>query len=413
MPTAACPNPVNCADADSPVANLSSEGAEVFKCFAHSFSPSYAAACEFVLSLCNQMAAVGISMSEFCSPNPLPPVNPPVPVIYSSTAQTCTVNCGDGTSETYVAGAGLAVGISQAGADASAYAFACSVALIMCSGTMPTLYTSAAQTCVSDCPDGSTLSYTLPAGFFSGLSQAEADAQAYAFACLIGSLLCSESPLPLPGGSGEPPTPPRAPLYGNVAQTCSVNCSNGTLYTHTVSAGTYTAASRAAANASAAALACRLANAYRVCLSDLESSACTGVLFYAALTASGLDSPTFSVSSGALPNGITLSSGGILQGVPTTLGDFAFTIRAADSTGRSVTRTYGMSIVGIDQSALSDGDVGVAYVESLTATGFTSPTWAVTAGALPPGITLNASTGALTGTPTTAGDYAFTVSVSE
>ena len=47
-------------------------------------------------------------------------------------------------------------------------------------------------------------------------------------------------------------------------------------------------------------------------------------------------------------------------------------------------------------------------------TGGTSPfTWSVSAGSLPPGVTLNASTGLLSGTPTTAGTYSFTVKVTD
>jgi hypothetical protein len=57
------------------------------------------------------------------------------------------------------------------------------------------------------------------------------------------------------------------------------------------------------------------------------------------------------------------------------------------------------------------GQTGVAYTDTLTATGGTAPyTWSVNAGSLPPGITLT-SAGVLAGTPTTAGSYPFTVNV--
>jgi len=58
------------------------------------------------------------------------------------------------------------------------------------------------------------------------------------------------------------------------------------------------------------------------------------------------------------------------------------------------------------------GQVGVAYSNQLTVTGGTSPfTWSVSAGALPAGLTLTASTGLLSGTPTTVGSSTFTVRV--
>jgi hypothetical protein len=60
--------------------------------------------------------------------------------------------------------------------------------------------------------------------------------------------------------------------------------------------------------------------------------------------------------------------------------------------------------------------VSTAYVGvTFAATGGTPPytNWAVTVGSLPPGLTLNAGTGALTGTPTTAGPYSFTIQVTD
>ena len=66
-------------------------------------------------------------------------------------------------------------------------------------------------------------------------------------------------------------------------------------------------------------------------------------------------------------------------------------------------------------STLPNGDVGLAYGESLAASGGTQiyTAWAITAGTLPPGIRLESSYGVLSGTPTTAGVYAFTASVTD
>ena len=58
--------------------------------------------------------------------------------------------------------------------------------------------------------------------------------------------------------------------------------------------------------------------------------------------------------------------------------------------------------------------VGVAYSSALTATGGVAPyTFSISSGSLPPGLTLNASTGAITGTPTTAGTYSYTAKVTD
>ncbi|WP_440104838.1 putative Ig domain-containing protein [Streptosporangium sp. H16] len=60
------------------------------------------------------------------------------------------------------------------------------------------------------------------------------------------------------------------------------------------------------------------------------------------------------------------------------------------------------------------GTVSQTYSETLTATGGMSPlTWSVSAGSLPPGLTLGAATGTISGTPTTAGTFSFTVRVAD
>jgi hypothetical protein len=62
----------------------------------------------------------------------------------------------------------------------------------------------------------------------------------------------------------------------------------------------------------------------------------------------------------------------------------------------------------VNPATLPNGAVGVAYSQTLTATGVGPFTFTVTAGTLPPGIAL-APSGALTGTPTQAGAFTFTV----
>ncbi|HEV2637129.1 MAG TPA: putative Ig domain-containing protein [Actinocrinis sp.] len=58
------------------------------------------------------------------------------------------------------------------------------------------------------------------------------------------------------------------------------------------------------------------------------------------------------------------------------------------------------------------GEINTPYGDQLTMTGGSSPiTWSVSAGSLPPGLTLNSATGLLSGTPSSAGSYSFTVKV--
>lgn len=84
--------------------------------------------------------------------------------------------------------------------------------------------------------------------------------------------------------------------------------------------------------------------------------------------------------------------------------------------GRGNTSTGGLNITAV---ALPDGTVGIAYSQTLGATGGTAPyTWAITGcsgatGCLPPPLTLGAGTGTISGTPTAAGLYSFTVTVTD
>jgi len=142
-----------------------------------------------------------------------------------------------------------------------------------------------------------------------------------------------------------------------------------------------------------------------------------GTAYSQALTASGGNAPyAFTVSAGALPAGLTLSGAGLLSGTPTVAGTFNVTVTATDSTtgtAGTASRAYTLVLtppnIVVNQQTLPTTFIGQPYSVTLTSSGGTAPyTYVVTAGTLPPGLTLT-SAGVLSGTPTAFGTFTFTV----
>jgi hypothetical protein len=140
------------------------------------------------------------------------------------------------------------------------------------------------------------------------------------------------------------------------------------------------------------------------------------------LAATGGTPPyTWSVASGALSGGLSSSSAGVISGTPTASGTFSVTLKVTDSAQATATQAYSVTVAAAaaplsitTQAPLPGGEVGVAYTQAFAATGGTQPyQWSVSAGAAPAGLTLNAATGSLTGTPTAAGTFNFTLQVAD
>ena len=141
-----------------------------------------------------------------------------------------------------------------------------------------------------------------------------------------------------------------------------------------------------------------------------------GTAYSQTITASGGAVPyTYAVSAGTLPAGLSLNpSTGAITGTPTASGPASFTIQATDNGGNTGSRAYSFNIGGtgltVNPATLPNGTQGTAYSQTVTTTGGTAPyTYAIISGALPTGLTLNTSSGAITGTPSAPGSYAFTV----
>jgi len=149
--------------------------------------------------------------------------------------------------------------------------------------------------------------------------------------------------------------------------------------------------------------------------------ATNGVAYSEQLTATG-GTPSYAgwaVVSGSLPAGIALDpSTGALTGTPSAApGAYSFTVEVTDSADQTDTQALSLELANVLQittSTLTGGIVGAPYSASLQASGGKSPyAWSLAAGGLPPGLTLSASTGAITGVPTAAGTYGFTVQVDD
>jgi hypothetical protein len=171
---------------------------------------------------------------------------------------------------------------------------------------------------------------------------------------------------------------------------------------------------------------------------------------------------TFSIVSGLLPYGISINSSGQITGVPNnkidqtctlssnelycpaktwpwtysdpwcnnnhsckniletttyTAGDYSIRVSASDSLGRSTTKSF---TLGVDNALahttprLNDGISGSPYTQTLTATGgYGTYTWSVYSGTLPTGLSLNSSSGIVTGTPQTAAKQIVTIAVKD
>lgn len=77
------------------------------------------------------------------------------------------------------------------------------------------------------------------------------------------------------------------------------------------------------------------------------------------------------------------------------------------------TVTAGSDPTWVTTSPLNPAALGTAFSQTLEATDDGVVTYAVTAGTITPGLSLNSSTGEISGTPTTGGNYVFTVTASD
>jgi hypothetical protein len=148
-----------------------------------------------------------------------------------------------------------------------------------------------------------------------------------------------------------------------------------------------------------------------------------GVFYTQTRTASGSSALpyVYSLSLGTLPPGLSLNSAtGTISGTPTTVGTYNFAITATDANGCFGTQLYTIVIaapgcppITLSPTVLPGATIGTPYNQTVTASGGTAPYTYSVSGALPTGLSLNPTTGAITGTPTTIGFFSFTITATD
>jgi hypothetical protein len=132
---------------------------------------------------------------------------------------------------------------------------------------------------------------------------------------------------------------------------------------------------------------------------------------------------SYALQSGTLPTGLSLNtSTGVISGTPSVLTNHTPTIRVTDSGGNYVDRAFTLNNVGANApvwstaaGALANASTGTAYSVQLSVSDDSGsfPTLSLS-GALPTGLSLNTSTGLISGTPTAGnGNVSFTITATD
>jgi hypothetical protein len=130
----------------------------------------------------------------------------------------------------------------------------------------------------------------------------------------------------------------------------------------------------------------------------------------------GTEQYTFSLGSGSLPDGLTLSSGGMISGTPKTPGQFSFSVVVRDSAGATASQGFQIAIQPAPLNFTGGPTTptvpaGTPISISFTGTGGVGPYRFTLCSGVPPGTTF--SDGVLSGTPTTPGAFNVCVTVAD
>ncbi len=149
---------------------------------------------------------------------------------------------------------------------------------------------------------------------------------------------------------------------------------------------------------------------------DLPSGV-VGTAYASTLSASGGDGDyTWSLGEGALPDGLTLTPGtGAIGGTPTAAGATEFTARVESGDGQTADAAFTLAVyevLAVTTDQLPEGQIGQDYTHALKATGGDGDhAWSLAGGALPDGLSVDATEGTIEGAPTETGEFDLTLEV--
>ena len=228
------------------------------------------------------------------------------------------------------------------------------------------------------CSTDESITYTVPSGSFIALTQEAADALAEAFACNVAEIICDGSPVP--------------ELFQSTPQTCEVTCDGGTV-SYTTITGMFLGLTQGDADALASQFACDVA---------------------ALLCAEGPDNPTPTPRASAF-NGTQVCTINCPEG-----GQFSYAVpggvfRANNAAqANAMAYSYACAQAMVNRFCLGDDIsdrtcISEAATFNISISGQIpdSRTWSIASGTIPTGMTF--ANGVLSGTPTAAGSFTFTV----